>query len=249
VVVGGPAHQAQEVVDGPLVERARGHDLLGQDVERVSGDPGLLHEALAHPCHDDRRLEEVAGVLGEHLATARLAHPMAGAADPLQPGRDRAGRLDLHDEVDRAHVDPELQRAGRDQAAQAARLLSSSMESLCSGRTDPWCARTSEHHACMALRRSARRSARRRDSRTRSSNGARGSVEQARVHVRPDAERASPSPGAARSSTGTITSTSRSLRVPASTIRTGRGAPPSPCPPRNRAISSSGLWVADSPIR
>ena len=47
---------------------------------------------------------------------------VAGAADPLQPARDRLRRLDLDDEVDRAHVDPELERRGGDEAGDPARL-------------------------------------------------------------------------------------------------------------------------------
>jgi hypothetical protein len=47
---------------------------------------------------------------------------VAGAPDPLQPTRDRLGRLDLDDEVDRAHVDPELQRRGGDEARDLALL-------------------------------------------------------------------------------------------------------------------------------
>ena len=50
------------------------------------------------------------------------------------------------------------------------------------------------------------------------------------------------------SSTGTTTSISIVLRTPASTTVTGRGVP-SCWPPRNRAISSSGRWVADRPMR
>ncbi len=50
------------------------------------------------------------------------------------------------------------------------------------------------------------------------------------------------------SSSGTTTSTSSCLRSPASTIVTGLG-PWAVAPPRKRAISSSGRWVADSPIR
>ncbi len=61
------------------------------------------------------------------------------------------------------------------------------------------------------------------------------------------------SPSAPMSSMGTTTSTSSSLRAPASTTVTGRGATlPSEAtvaPPRKRAISSSGRWVADSAIR
>ena len=56
----------------------------------------------------------------------------------------------------------------------------------------------------------------------------------------------STSPIRLMSSTGTITWSSRGLRIPASTIVTSR---PGPIPPRNRAIVSSGRWVAESPIR
>jgi hypothetical protein len=54
------------------------------------------------------------------------------------------------------------------------------------------------------------------------------------------------------SSTGTTTSTSSCLRTPASTMVTGRGRRPSGVssrPPRNRATTSSGRWVADRPMR
>ena len=47
---------------------------------------------------------------------------MAGPADALQPGRHARRRLDLHDEVDRAHVDAQLQAAGRDDGGQPAGL-------------------------------------------------------------------------------------------------------------------------------
>ena len=47
---------------------------------------------------------------------------VAGAADALQAARHRRRRLDLHDQIDRAHVDAELERRGRDQAAQPACL-------------------------------------------------------------------------------------------------------------------------------
>ena len=45
-----------------------------------------------------------------------------GAADALQPARDRLRRLDLDHEVDRAHVDAELERRGGDEARDLARL-------------------------------------------------------------------------------------------------------------------------------
>ena len=48
---------------------------------------------------------------------------------------------------------------------------------------------------------------------------------------------------------GTTTLRSSSFALPASTIDTGRGRPSSSWPPRKRAISASGRWVADRPMR
>ena len=45
-----------------------------------------------------------------------------GAADALQAARDRLRRLDLDHEVDRAHVDPELEARRRDEARDAPGL-------------------------------------------------------------------------------------------------------------------------------
>ena len=83
--VGGPADERGQLVDRPLVERAHGHDLLGQHVERVAGVAGVLDQPLVHAVDDDRRLDEVGPVLREELAPARLAHLVAGPADALQP--------------------------------------------------------------------------------------------------------------------------------------------------------------------
>ena len=54
----------------------------------------------------------------------RLGHAdlVAGAPDALEAGAHRAGRLDLHDEVDGAHVDPELEARRAHEAAQPPRL-------------------------------------------------------------------------------------------------------------------------------
>ena len=73
-------------------------------------------------CVDDRGLEQVAAVLREDLAAARLAHLVAGAADALQAARDRARRLHLDHQVDGAHVDAELERGRGDDRPQPAGL-------------------------------------------------------------------------------------------------------------------------------
>jgi hypothetical protein len=47
---------------------------------------------------------------------------VTGAADALQPDRDRRRRLDLNHEVDHAHVDAELQARGRHDGGQLSGL-------------------------------------------------------------------------------------------------------------------------------
>ena len=58
---------------------------------------------------------------GIERALARLADGVPGAADALQAAAHRTWRLDLDDEIDRAHVDAELEAASGDDAAQGRR--------------------------------------------------------------------------------------------------------------------------------
>ena len=55
-------------------------------------------------------------------APARLADLVAGPADALQAAGHGARRLDLHDEVDGAHVDAQLEAARGDDGPQVAAL-------------------------------------------------------------------------------------------------------------------------------
>ena len=59
---------------------------------------------------------------GKHDSPADRADLVPGPADPLQAARDARRRLDLDHEVDRAHVDAELEAARRDHRRQAAGL-------------------------------------------------------------------------------------------------------------------------------
>ena len=82
--------------------------------------------------------------LGKTHAAADRADLVAGAADPLQPARHRRRRLDLHHEVDRAHVDAELEADGGDHGGQPAGLeLLLDQRALLAWLTEPWCARAS----------------------------------------------------------------------------------------------------------
>ena len=77
---------------------------------------------VAHPLGDHGGLHQVAAVLGEDHAGGDRAHLVPGAAHPLQPGGHRGRRLHLDDQVDRAHVDAQLQAGGGDHGGQPAGL-------------------------------------------------------------------------------------------------------------------------------
>ncbi|GAA2934183.1 hypothetical protein GCM10020221_32360 [Streptomyces thioluteus] len=119
---GRAAHQGQQLPDVPGVHGRHGDDLLGQHVQRIGGHPQGLDGPLAHPLRHDRRLHQVAPVLGEDDAGGDGAHLVSGAADPLQAGGDRRRRLDLDDQVDGAHVDAQLQAGGGHDGGQPAGL-------------------------------------------------------------------------------------------------------------------------------
>ena len=65
--------QARGVVERDLLLSGDRDDLLGDDVERVLQDPGLLDRAVVHPARDDRGLEQVGPKLREDAALRRLA--------------------------------------------------------------------------------------------------------------------------------------------------------------------------------
>ncbi len=90
-----------------------------------SGLRGIVVSSIAPSSmrlRDDGRLEQVGAELGEEAALGDRAELVARTADALQAAGDRLRRLDLDDEVDGAHVDPELERRGRDQARDLPRL-------------------------------------------------------------------------------------------------------------------------------
>ena len=112
-----------QLVHVDLLVRADRDDLLREDVERVARDRSVSSIAPAcMPLRDDGALEQVGAELREDAALRHAAERVPRAPDALQPARDRLRRLDLDDEVDRAHVDAELERRRRDEARDAPRL-------------------------------------------------------------------------------------------------------------------------------
>ncbi len=117
-----PPDDGQQRPDVPGVHRAHRDDLLGQHIQRIGGHPQRLDPPGAHPLGDHRGLDEIAAVLGEDDAPGDRADLVAGAAHPLEPGGDRRRRFHLDNEIDRAHVDAQLQTGGGDHGRQSARL-------------------------------------------------------------------------------------------------------------------------------
>ena len=117
-----PLGEGEQVVDRPAIHHGHRDELLGEDVERVARDQGRLDRALVHPPGDDRAFEQVAAVLREDHALARRPDLVAGPADALEAARHARRALDLDDEVDRAHVDAELEAGGGDQRGEPAGL-------------------------------------------------------------------------------------------------------------------------------
>ena len=109
-----PPDQRDEVGDGPRVHGGHRHDLLREYVQRVARIPQFLDGALDHPLRHHRAGHQVAAVLREDHAAGHRADLVPRAADPLESGRHTRRRLHLYDQVDRAHVDAQLQAAGRD---------------------------------------------------------------------------------------------------------------------------------------
>ena len=81
-----------------------------------------LDRALVHPARHDGAFEQVAAVLREDHALARGADLVTRPADSLETAGHARRALDLDHEVDRAHVDPQLERARGDERRQPARL-------------------------------------------------------------------------------------------------------------------------------
>jgi hypothetical protein len=95
---------------------------LRKHIERISRVGDRFDRALSHPLDDDCALDEVPSELREEDPATDGSHVMARSAHPLHPGCNGVRRLDLHNEIDRAHVDTEFERARRDDGAKSTCL-------------------------------------------------------------------------------------------------------------------------------
>ena len=120
----GPARAAAVEERGfrPILRRDLGDDLLGEHVERPVGDRQPVELAAPDAVEQRRAFDQIVARQRKEPPLGRAADRVAGAADALQEGRDRARRAELADEVDVADVDAELERGGRDQRLEFAAL-------------------------------------------------------------------------------------------------------------------------------
>ena len=118
----GAPDEGEQLTGLPFASRDLGHDLLREDVEGTLGQGEGVELSPAHGVEEGRALHEVVAAQGEEASLRGRLDPMPGAADPLQEGRDVAGRAELADEVDVADVDAELERRGGDEEGEGAAL-------------------------------------------------------------------------------------------------------------------------------
>ena len=118
----GPSHQPEEVRLLELLAGHRGHDLLGQDIQRGLRDAQAIQFAVPNGMHQGGAFDETVPGHGEQAPPGQCAHPVARAPDALQRHRDRAGGSDLADQVHRADVDSQFERRRGDHRSEVAAL-------------------------------------------------------------------------------------------------------------------------------
>ena len=97
-------------------------DLLRRNIDASRRDFHFVEMPLANRAHRRAAFEQVVGGHREEAALGRRAEAVPRAADALDGGRDGFGRIELADELDRADVDAEFERRGRDYRLQLAAL-------------------------------------------------------------------------------------------------------------------------------
>ncbi|MBW2397035.1 MAG: hypothetical protein JRG95_22530, partial [Deltaproteobacteria bacterium] len=89
----GAGDRLGQRLDLPRIHRRHRHDLLGEHIEGIARNAKGLHFAAAHARCNDRGLEQIAAMFGEHSSLARNTDLVARAANPLEAPRYRTWRL------------------------------------------------------------------------------------------------------------------------------------------------------------
>ncbi len=118
----GAARESFDLVDPPRPLRAESHHLLCEHVQRTRRNLHALDLAFEHPLGDDGALEQIPLELGKEDSLAPLAYRVPRSADSLEAARDRSRRFHQNHQIDRPHIDPELEGARGDDALELAPL-------------------------------------------------------------------------------------------------------------------------------
>ena len=118
----GAADQRQQRLLVPFLAGHFGDDLLGQHVQRRARDMQQVQLAKPYRIEQCGAFDQLVPGGGKDASAGYPAHLVTGAADALQEGADGARRTDLADPLHITDVDAQLQRGGRHQHAQLARL-------------------------------------------------------------------------------------------------------------------------------
>jgi hypothetical protein len=86
----GAAHPVEQSALAPVVRSDLGHDLLGQDVERLAGDRQAVELAAAHAVEQGRAFDQLVARQREQTALGRAVDGVSRAADALQEARNGA---------------------------------------------------------------------------------------------------------------------------------------------------------------
>ena len=104
-------------------ERRRGsdaEDMLGQDIEAAGTKDIGIEFARQHGIASGERFEIFEAIARHDQCVAGFVHTVVGAAGALKQARRSLGGAHLHDEIDIAPIDAEIEAGGGDDGAQAA---------------------------------------------------------------------------------------------------------------------------------
>ncbi len=115
-----PPNTRKQIVLPPVVGRRNGHDLLGQHIQRRSGNEEPIELAGGNRPHQRGALDQLvaSGREDAPLRLGRVLHVVTGTPDALERDGDRARRSDLAHQVHGADVDAELERCRGDDGLQ-----------------------------------------------------------------------------------------------------------------------------------
>jgi hypothetical protein len=115
-----PPAEREEPVLVLILARADRHQLLGEHVQRRAPEREPVDLGAAGRADQRRALHQLVAREGKQPPLRRGGQRVAGAAHALQRGGNGARRAEQAGEIDRAHVDAELQRGGGHYQAQLA---------------------------------------------------------------------------------------------------------------------------------